>query len=482
MASMQLLSYRRWRLTSGVLLIATCLLIQLVSSVSAFSLSKSTLFGQRINHNLVHTSSTSSTLPAGYSKRHDILARHMVSANNYCNNGRKLSFNNSPLKQLVSTFTNNFIKLRQSLFKAIAIFSLLLFGFTGGKLSPPPSAHAGIWSSSSSTTSKADVNTVVVDPGAAPVHKTSLAKTATKLLVTAGAVSVGLSVGGSISIGSPKKSNSSSGSSSSSSDNGEDNVVPKDEPSPLPLPTTTTPTTKPKISSKTLYPPPQSSSSSSSSSTTSNTENKNPILVKDLDSKIEMLRKREELAKATAEKQRLADIETTSNIRKQEQLDIEARISAEAERVEREQRQRAAKAKKEEKEKEREEQLSQLENGKKKLQQIKQGLVDKVRDVGGGGDEGNNGDNSAAGTASAQSSNSSNAESSIPPVAQQSNSNVVKELPRQQPTTISNTIQTGASGTPAKDKEEDLELTTQIIMEYVSVRDGEDDGILDDDE
>lgn len=42
-------------------------------------------------------------------------------------------------------------------------------------------------------------------------------------------------------------------------------------------------------------------------------------------------------------------------------------------------------------------------------------------------------------------------------------------------------VKTGAGGQPAKTKEEDLELTTQIILDYVNSQAAE-EGIVDDDE
>ena len=43
-------------------------------------------------------------------------------------------------------------------------------------------------------------------------------------------------------------------------------------------------------------------------------------------------------------------------------------------------------------------------------------------------------------------------------------------------------IKTGPGGTPAKSKEEDLELTTQVILEYVNSIDGRSGGVVDDDD
>ena len=43
-------------------------------------------------------------------------------------------------------------------------------------------------------------------------------------------------------------------------------------------------------------------------------------------------------------------------------------------------------------------------------------------------------------------------------------------------------VKTGAAGQPAKSKEEDLELTTQIILDYVNAQNAEDGTVDDDDE
>ena len=42
-------------------------------------------------------------------------------------------------------------------------------------------------------------------------------------------------------------------------------------------------------------------------------------------------------------------------------------------------------------------------------------------------------------------------------------------------------VKTGPAGTPAKSKEEDLELTTQVILDYVNSQAAE-EGIVDDDD
>jgi len=124
------------------------------------------------------------------------------------------------------------------------------------------------------------------------------------------------------------------------------NVVPKDKPSPLPL-----------------------SSEFNKSKTPTDANKKNPILVKDLDSKIEMLRAREEQAKANAEQKRLEDIAKAEEVRKQEQLDMNARIAAEAEKVKQSHRDREERVQKQ-KEQEREVKLAKLEQGKKEQKRL----------------------------------------------------------------------------------------------------------------
>ena len=42
-------------------------------------------------------------------------------------------------------------------------------------------------------------------------------------------------------------------------------------------------------------------------------------------------------------------------------------------------------------------------------------------------------------------------------------------------------IKTGPAGAPAKSKEEDLELTTQVILDYVNSMSGNEEGISDED-
>ena len=47
--------------------------------------------------------------------------------------------------------------------------------------------------------------------------------------------------------------------------------------------------------------------------------------------------------------------------------------------------------------------------------------------------------------------------------------------------TVALGVTTGAAGKPASSKEEDLELTTQIILESIS-NDADDEGVVDDDD
>jgi hypothetical protein len=43
-------------------------------------------------------------------------------------------------------------------------------------------------------------------------------------------------------------------------------------------------------------------------------------------------------------------------------------------------------------------------------------------------------------------------------------------------------IMTGPAGKPAKSKEEDLELTLQVILDYVNSNNSGSDGVVDDDD
>jgi len=386
-----------------------CLILNILSGVSALSLSR-----PRNTHKFstqVGSSPIYSNKLFGIPSTQLLSQQRMLAAANTDN----ISLNNTRKQRVLvrlSKISQQLINLRKSIFKAATILSLVLFGFNKG-LSIPPNAHAA-WGSKSS-------NVVVVEAPPVVVKKASLVRTMTKLLVAAGALSVGLSVV-------PNTVGS-----SSSTINGEedDRVVPKDEPSPLPLPTQNLELiSKPKPTSKTLKPPKQSNT---------NTK-KDQSLVKDLDSKIEMLRIREENAKASAEKERLADLERATEARKQEQAEIDARIQAEADKVVKEaQRQKAILA-----EKQREEELSKLESGKK-FQQIKEQMSDDggmvLEDV----------------------------------------TSLIKNLPKKEISTTTPVVKMGSSG-PAKSKEEDIELTTQVILEYVKSKENEEAGVVDDDQ
>lgn len=406
-----LVSHRR---CGSMLFIAVlCLVLNILSGVSALSLSI-----PRNTHNTicaqVGSSPTNSNKLFGIPPTQHYLSQRMSAATNNDN----ISSNKSPNQWAVvrlSKLSQQLLNLRKSIFKAATTLSLVLFGFNKGIITPP-SAHAA-WGSKSS-------NVVVVEaPPVVVVKKASLVRKMTKLLVAAGAVSVGLSVV-------PNTVGSSS--STIDGDEDDDRVVPKDEPSPLPLPTQNLELmSKPKPTSKTLYPPPKQSN-------TNNTK-KDQSLVKDLDSKIEMLRIREENAKASAEEKRLVDLERATEARKQEQAEIDARIQAEAEKVKDAQRQKAMLA-----EKQREEELSKLESGKK-FQQIKE----QVSDDGG--------------------------------MVLEDVTAMIKQLPKKEiSTTAPAVIRMGSSMGPAKSKEEDIELTTQVILEYVKSKEGEEAGVVDD--
>ena len=388
-----------------LLILLSCLVLNFLSSVSALSLSIPPRTHNTICAQVGSSPIYSNKLFGIPSTQHNLSSQLMSVATNNDN----ISLNNSPKQWTLvrlSKISQQLINLRKSIFKAATILSLVLFGFGFNK----GSAHAA-WGSKSS-------NVVVVEAPPVVIEKASLVRKVTKLLVAAGAVSVGLSV-----------VPNTVGSSSSTIDGEEDDrVVPKDEPSPLPLPTQNLELiSKPKPTSKTLYPPPKQT----------NTK-KDQSLVKDLDSKIEMLRVREENAKASAEEKRLADLERAEAVRKQEQAEIDARIAAEAEKVKDAQRQKAILA-----EKQREEELSKLESGKK-FQQIKEQMSDDggmvLEDV----------------------------------------TSLIKNLPKKEIRTTP-VVKMGSSG-PAKSKEEDIELTTQVILEYVKSKEGEEAGVVDDDQ
>ena len=280
---------------------------------------------------------------------------------------------------LSNIISHTAIKLHRSILRATAILSFLLFGLFTKPMSPP--AHA-IWGSKSSTS---DVVLVDTSPTTAKSSST-IGRKFVKLVVTGGAVAAGAAT--SKQMRGFNNNNKKDGDENSDGDGSgelksslEDRVVPKDKPSPIPLSSEwiekeLVENQKNKeglndaqsgtTSKSTPKPNKQSSSSSSPSQKKNDT---NPILVKNLDSKIEMLRAREALAKATAEKERLENLSKAEEVRKQEQADVDARIAAEAAKV------KAMQAERQKKEElEREKQLSELEWGKKeqwRLERIK---------------------------------------------------------------------------------------------------------------
>lgn len=413
-----------------LVVIVACLLLQLLSGSVVLALSVATTTPHNRMIRSINSSNDAKRSPY-YNNNNAILlsSRQMSSsstiASTSSNNG-KLSFNphstTTTPKQLISillcNMTRHFTNLRRSVIRATVIVSLILFGYTKA-----PIANAAYWNKSNNP----DVVLVDTTATTAPKKQSSFGKKLTKLLVTAGAVSVGLSIV-------PNNGNGGIGNNGNGVELGEEEdgvlrVVPKDKPSPLPLPKVVVgveqATTKPKPSP---------------SNNTNNGISKDPILVKNLDSKIEMLRQREEQSKLAAETKRLADMATAEEARKVEQFNIDARISAEAERVRME----------EEKKRQREEKLSQLEAGKKeqwRLEQIKreQRQVSSV----GGEEEDNDGQK--------------------------------QTIPQQQQQARPLRIMTGSSGAPAKTKEEDLELTTQIILDYVNSQEDK-EGVVDDDD
>ena len=293
---------------------------------------------------------------------------------------KKLALARALLSNIIS---HTAIKLHRSILRATAILSFLLFGLFTKPMSPP--AHAA-WGSKSSTS---DVVLVDTSPTTAKSSST-IGRKFVKLVVTGGAVAAGAATSKNIrGFNNNKKKND--GDENSDGDGSgelttslEDRVVPKDKPSPIPLSSEwiekeLAENQKNKeglndaqsgtTSKSTPKPNKQSSSSSSSSPPSQKKNDNNPILVKNLDSKIEMLRAREALAKATAEKERLENLSKAEEVRKQEQADVDARIAAEAAKV------KAMQAERQKKEElEREKQLSELEWGKKeqwRLERIK---------------------------------------------------------------------------------------------------------------
>ena len=277
--------------------------------------------------------------------------------------------------------------------RTMVIFSLLLFAKT-------PAVHAA------RSMKQAEIVTA---------SSSSFGRRLTKLFVTAGAVIAGAATANRFR---SFDKNDNDGD-SANVNNMQDLVVPKEKPTPLPL------------SSEVVETPIEPKSKPQSSAT------KNPTILINLDQKIEMLRAREESAKADAEKKRLEDMEKAAEVRKQEQDEIDAKIELfeqqqllEQERMSMIKRQRAEREREE-----REQQLASLERGKKeqaRLEQKNAKVIDNLNLA-----AGNTIDNDSGGQE------------------------------RQ--------VVTGADGKPADSKEKDLELTRQIILNHINLEGEEDD-------
>lgn len=230
-----------------------------------------------------------------------------------------------------------------------------------------PPAHAA-WGSKTS-----DTVVVPVSPVNAQTSPSTIAKLrVTKLFVTVGAVAAGSFVSKKVRVFENNNSDDEGDSNLIREDEEFPNVVPKDKPSPLPLSSEWIEGQLKDVEEKNENTP---KAASKPKSPTSN--KKDPILVKDLDSKIEMLRAREEQARANAEQKRLEDIAKEEEVRKQEQIDMEARISAEAANAERSQREREQRVQIR-KEQEREVKLAELESGKKEQERLEQSKQSQV--------------------------------------------------------------------------------------------------------
>eukprot|EP00984_Skeletonema_dohrnii_P011274 scaffold4478_cov107-Skeletonema_dohrnii-CCMP3373.AAC.2 len=155
-------------------------------------------------------------------------------------------------------------------------------------------------------------------------------------------------------------------------------------------------------------------------------------LVKNLDSKIEMLQRRD--AERSIQQQRINDEKTQVEIEKKKVALVEA---------------------------ERKIELAEMEY--KKSQQQQQQIVAEEKK-----EEEATIINSAPSTTTTPQSTTT---SSSPPAPAQ-------PAPAQSTTPL---IKVGPGGSPAKSKEEDLELTTQVILEYVKTMDSKSSGVVDDD-
>ena len=287
-------------------------------------------------------------------------------------------------------------KLALALFRrTLVIFSLALL------LSKTPAVHAA------RSMKEAEIVT-------ATAGSSSFGRRLTKLFVTAGAVFAGAATANRF-----RSFDKNDNDGDNTNVNMQDLVVPKEKPTPLPL------------SSEVVETPIEPKSKPQSSAT------KDPTVLINLDQKIEMLRAREESAKADAEKKRLEDMEKAAEVRKQEQDEIDAKIELfeqqqllEQERMSMIKRQRAEREREE-----REQQLASLERGKKeqaRLEQKNAKVIDNLNLA-----AGNTIDNDSGGQE------------------------------RQ--------VVTGADGKPADSKEKDLELTRQIILNHINLEGEEDD-------
>lgn len=341
---------------------------------------------------------TTNLLAAEYSSKTSV--RPFQSA---IRNPRKLAFT------ALSKISRHVTQLRRSILRAAAILSLLLFGMK----SVTAPAHAA----------RSKQNTEVVST---TVAKSSISTKGIKLFVTAGAVAAGGATAKKIQTSDESNDEDRDKSNSDiliqeNSGNGADddailNVVPKDEASPLPLSaewinqqindveeeSTTIPPSVQEESKPTSkgqkeeQPLPlsaewinqQLSAADGGSKTKPTTKGQNKeqpsTLVKDLDSKIEMLRAREELAKADAERKRLDDIEKAAEALEQDQAEIDAQIAAAAERehqMERERLDRIQREKAQQEAQEREKRLADLEQGKKEQQRLEQTKKDSEQKI-----------------------------------------------------------------------------------------------------
>lgn len=254
---------------------------------------------------------------------------------------------------VLSKISRHVTRFRRSILRAAVILPLLLFG-TKSATAP---AHA----------LRSKDNTVLVSTDVA--EKSSPASKCIKLIVTAGAVAAGAATAKKIitfddadSSGSNNQSKSNVQIREKSGQGGVTAMVPKIDPSPLPL-SAAEPLSSKWIEQQLNDAEKENQSKPLPPSATNDGRGEPPLLVKDLDSKIEMLRAREEIAKADAERKRLDDIEKATEARRQDREEINARIAASAER------ERAERVRREE---ERRERLSEPERGMKEGERLEE--------------------------------------------------------------------------------------------------------------